>query len=156
MNRNHVMISTALVFLFAGAVGAAEAKDAKTKTLSFQESFSGSYVNSGTQNLSMLGINGTLGKFTEQAVDQFGFSGPGTCPNGDPGFIFTLVPGTANTVARNTATGDLVFSQNTSTTVCFDPTNGIQYFSEAGVITGGTGGSAGATGSFTLDRKSVV
>jgi len=151
MNRNHVTISTALVFLFAGAVGAADAKDAKTKTRSFQESFSGSYVNAGTQSLNMLGVNSTLlGESTLQRVDQFGAPVPGSCPNGDAGLIFTLVPGTGHGVARNTATGALIFQQDTSSTVCLDLTNGIYYFSGAGVITGGTGRFAGATGSYTF------
>jgi hypothetical protein len=100
--------------------------------------------------LNTIGTKGTLGSGTSQGIDEIAFSGPATCPNGNAGFGFTLLPsppGSAwSVVGRIDSTGDLLFSEYTSLTLCFDPTAGIQFFHGTESITGGTGRFVGATG----------
>lgn len=87
-----------------------------------------------------------LGRSTAQGVGEAVFAGFATCPNGNSGINLTLLPGTGHTVARYEKTGDLVFSELTSETVCFDPSTGVQFKSGTTKITGGTGRFTGATG----------
>lgn len=87
-----------------------------------------------------------LGRSTAQGVGEAVFAGPATCPNGNPGINLTLLPGTGHTVARVERTGDLIFSELVSESVCFDPSTGMQFKSGTTRITGGTGRFAGATG----------
>ncbi|MEK6322513.1 MAG: hypothetical protein AABN33_12615 [Acidobacteriota bacterium] len=120
-------------------------------------SFSGSFVNTQSDTnvdgqkgfLTSGGFKGTLDPGTFQTVGEFVFSGPGTCPNGNPGFNSTLLPGTGHGVRRVNSTGDLIFTE-ISETICFDPATLIRFFSGTENITGGTGRFAGATGSITF------
>jgi hypothetical protein len=58
------------------------------------------------------------------------------------------MPGTGGLVFRFDSTGDLLIEADTSLPLCFDPSRGIFFATGTGVITGGTGRFAGATGSF--------
>ena len=87
-----------------------------------------------------------LGRSTAQGVGEAVVAGPATCPNGNPGINLTLFPGTGHAVGRYERTGDMIFSELTSETVCFDPSTGMQFKSGTTRITGGTGRFAGATG----------
>jgi hypothetical protein len=87
-----------------------------------------------------------LGHSTAQGVGEGVLAGPATCPNGNPGIKITLLPGTGHTVTRYDKTGELVFSELTDETVCFDPSTGVQFKSGTDKITGGTGRFVGATG----------
>jgi hypothetical protein len=98
-----------------------------------------------------VGTKGTLGSGTVQGVNEYVFTGPATCPNGNAGFGFTLLhsldpAAPAQFVQRIDSTGDLIFSEQTSGTICFDPATLIQFFSSTFAITGGTGRFEGATG----------
>jgi hypothetical protein len=163
MNRNVIMISTALVLMLTGFVSVANAKDnpgtsnkAETKELPWKAEFSGSSV--GTQSdtngdgnkgsFYSMGMKGTLGAGTVQGVGEFVFAGPGTCPNGNAGLTFTVLPGTGHSIYRFDRTGDLLFNEF-SATVCFDPITTIQFYSWVDTITGGTGRFVGATGSLS-------
>jgi len=151
--------------MLTGGVGAANAKDqqgtnnkAETRELPWKTSFSGSVVNTQSDTngdgnkggVSSTGIKGSLGSGTARVTSEFAFSGPGTCPNGNAGLNFTLLPGTGHGIYRFNSTGDLLFIEASSATLCFDPTTLIQFFSGAENITGGTGRFTGATGSNTF------
>jgi len=96
--------------------------------------------------LGTVACTSNLGRSTAQGIGEAVVAGPATCPNGNPGVNLTLLPGTGHTVARYERTGDLVFSELTSETVCFDPVTGVQFKSGTDRITGGTGRFAGASG----------
>jgi hypothetical protein len=87
-----------------------------------------------------------LGRSTAQGVGEGFISGPATCPNGKKGIGIGLLPGTGHTVARYEKTGDMIFSELTSETVCYDPSTGTQFKSGTDKITGGTGRFVGASG----------
>ena len=87
-----------------------------------------------------------FGRSTAQGVGEAVLAGPATCSNGNPGINLALLPGTGHTVARYEKTGDMVFSELTSETVCYDPSTGMQFKSGTAKITGGTGRFAGASG----------
>jgi hypothetical protein len=98
-----------------------------------------------------VGAQGTLGSSTIQGVIEYVLSGPATCPNGNAGVEFTLLrslnpAAPSNFVQRFESTGDLIFSEETSGTLCFDPATSIEFFSGTTKITGGTGRFEGATG----------
>lgn len=96
--------------------------------------------------LGTVACKSNLGRFTAQGVGEAAVAGPATCPNGNQGINLTLLPGTGHTVARLDKTGDMIFSELTSETVCYDPTTNTQFKSGTDRITGGTGKFAGATG----------
>jgi hypothetical protein len=100
------------------------------------------------------GGKSTLGPGAFRSVAENVFSGPGTCPNGNPGFNFTTLPVTGHGVGRLDSTGDLTFSEILSQTICFDPSTGIQFFSRTENIP--TGRFAGATGSPTFNRTAKI
>jgi hypothetical protein len=87
-----------------------------------------------------------LGRATVHGVGEAVYAGPATCPNGNPGVGLTLLPGTGHSVARYEKTGELIFSELVSETVCFDPSTGVQFKSGTARITGGTGRFAGVKG----------
>lgn len=87
-----------------------------------------------------------LGRSTSQGVGEAVVAGPGTCPNSHQGINLTLLPGTGHAIGRYDRTGDMVFSELTEETVCFDPSTGNQFKSGTAKITGGTGRFEGATG----------
>jgi hypothetical protein len=138
------------------ALGSSKADAGK---LSLKGSFSGTFVNTQTDtdadgvkaSLNSVVAKGTLGSSTIQGVNEYVFSGPATCPNGNAGDGFTLLrslnpAAPANFVQRFESTGDLLFSEETSGTLCFDPDASIEFFSTTTKITGGTGRFEGATG----------
>ena len=153
MNRKSLTIGLTLSCVITLGIGKAEAGK-----LSLKASFSGSFVNTQSDTngdlqkggLNTGGAKGTLGAETFQSVVEYVFSGTGTCPNGNPGFNFTLLPGTGHGVGRFDSTGDLIFTELSSATLCFDPITTIQFFSGTENITGGTGRFAEATGSDTF------
>jgi hypothetical protein len=57
-----------------------------------------------------------------------------------------LIPGTGHAFARDDKTGDLLFSEITSETVCYDPRTRMHFKRGTTKFTGGTGRFAGATG----------
>jgi hypothetical protein len=138
------------------ALGSSKAEAGK---LTLKGSASGTYVNTQTDtdgngekaSLISLGAKGTLGSSTIQGVNEYVQSGSATCPNGNAGVEFTLLrslnpAAPANFVQRFESTGDLLFSEQTSGTLCFDPATSISFFSGTTTITGGTGRFEGATG----------
>jgi|SwirhirootsSR3_FD_contig_31_6863542_length_835_multi_5_in_0_out_0_1 hypothetical protein len=154
MNRKSVMIGFILSCVIVLGSGKAEAGQ-----LPLKGSFSGTFVNTQIDTngdgqkagFNSVGAKGTLGSSTIQGVNEFVFSGPATCPNGNAGFGFTLLrslnpAAPSNFVQRFESTGDLIFSEETSGTICFDPATLIQFFSVTSEITGGTGRFEGATG----------
>ena len=163
--RTHYLTLGLTLLMLTGVVGAANAKDqqetsskAETRELHWKTSFSGSVVNTQSDTngdgnkggVSSTGFKGTLGAGTARVTSEFVFSGPGTCPNGNEGFIVTLLPGTGHGIFRFNSTGDLLFTKTSSATLCFDPITTIQFFSGVDDITGGTGRFAGAAGSTPL------
>jgi hypothetical protein len=114
MNRKSLTIGLMLSCVIALGSSKAEAGQ-----LPLKGSFSGSFVNTQSDTngdgqkggLSSGGFKGTLGSGTFQAVNEFVFSGPGTCPNGNEGFIVTLLPGTGHGIYRFNSTGDLLFTE---------------------------------------------
>ena len=161
MNRNVIMISTALVLMLTGVVGVANAKD---QQIHWKTSFSGSVINTQSDTngdgnkggVSNTGFKGTLGSGTARVTSEFAFSGPGTCPNGNAGLNFTLLPGTGHGIFRFNSTGDLLFTESSSGILCFDPSTTVQFFSGADDITGGTGRFAGAAGSITYSGTATT
>lgn len=159
--RAHYLTLGLTLLLLTGIVSVATAKDqhgtgnqAETKELSWKASSSGSTTNtqsdtnhdSNKGSLLNGGFTSTFGPGTVQSVGEFAPSGPGTCPNGNPGFIVTLLPGTGHSVSRFDRTGDLLFTEY-SATLCVDSVTSIQFYSWEDTITGGTGRFTGATGS---------
>src|SRR5712691_6549105 len=126
MNRKSLTIGLMLSCVIALGSGKAEAGQ-----LPLKGSFSGTFVsteintNGDTQKagFNSVGVKGTLGSSTIQGVNEFVFSGPATCPNGNAGFGFTLLrpllsAAPAQFVQRFESTGDLIFSEETSGTIC--------------------------------------
>src|SRR3989442_1001587 len=111
MNRKSLTIGLTLSCVIALGSGKADAGKIPLKG-----SFSGSFVNTQSDtngdgdkgSLFSGGGKGTLGSSTGQAVAELVFSAPGTCSNGNPGFNFTLLPGTGHSVTRLDSTGDLL------------------------------------------------
>ena len=130
------------------------ATEAMARTFHFRVKCSGSAMSThGDTNhdglnagLGTVACISNLGRSTAQGVGEAVVAGPATCPNGNSGINLTLLPGTGHTIARYEKTGDMVFSELTSETVCYDPSTGIQFKSGTAKITGGTGRFAGATG----------
>jgi hypothetical protein len=132
-------------------------------------SASGTYVNTQTDtdgvgakaSLNSLGAKGTLGVSTIQGVNEFVLSGSATCPNGNAGDEYTLLrslnpAAPANFLQWFESTGDLIFFEQTSGTLCFDPATSIQFFSATTKITGGAGRFEGATGTGEVSGTAKV
>jgi hypothetical protein len=126
--------------------------------ISLKGSYSGIFANTqidtntdgGKAALYSTRLKGTFGSFSFQGVDEVTFAGSTTCPNGHTGLAFTLLrpqnlAAPTNYVQRSESTGDLLFSEATSETICFDPSTGIQFGHLTVKITGGTGRFADAT-----------
>jgi len=137
---------------FALAIGTAT--DATSREVRFKVKCSGTSTSTiGDTNhdglhagLGTVVCTSTFGRGTSQGVGEAKVGGPGTCSNGHPGIILTLLPGTGHSVGRYDKTGDMVFSELTEETVCYDPSTRMQFKSGSAKITGGTGRFAGATG----------
>jgi hypothetical protein len=154
MNRNRLVVGLTCSLVIALGIGKAEARQIPDKG-----TFSGTLVNTqidtdgdgGKAGFSSVGLKGTLGSSTFQGVNEFVFSGPALCPNGNAGFEFTLLrpllpAAPAQFVQRFDSTGDLLFIVQTSGTICFDPITQILFFSGTNEFIGGTGRFEGATG----------
>ena len=159
MTRKSLTIGLMLSCVIVLGSGKAEAGKIPLKG-----SFSGTFVATQTDTngdgqkaaFASVGTKGTLGSGTIQGVNEFVFSGPATCPNGNAGFEFTLLrpllpAAPAQFVQRIDSTGDLIFSEQTSNTLCFDPVTLIQFASGTSNITGGTGRFEGATGTVEFE-----
>ncbi len=96
--------------------------------------------------LGTVACKSNLGRCTSQGVGEAVFGGSATCPNGNQGINLTLLPGTGHAFTRFENTGDLLFSELISETVCYDPSTRMHFKSGTDNITGGTGRFAGATG----------
>ena len=148
MNMKRLGVGLGMVFILAVVFETAEAK-------SFKSEESGSYVTQGTPidtdgdgrtaNLVLLsGKDHVLGDITTQTVVEWSRFLPATCPNGNAGFVASLVSG--GFVTR-TAKGDLLFGTFlTGGTNCFDPITNSSSQSMSGSFTGGTGKFAGRVG----------
>jgi hypothetical protein len=152
------LLSATLVLSLLWAGHQAEAKEKKWKG-----SFSGSYISTevDTDNNGEKGAVGTLrgasnlGAFSEQVITETDFNGGSdvTCPSGNLGRQFSLVPGTGHFVLRFDA-GDLVWGTITSEILCFDYTTGIFSFEGQTAITGGTGKYQNVTGAGQFSGES--
>ena len=96
--------------------------------------------------LGTVACTSNLGPCTSQGVGEALLGDRATCPNGNQGFNLVLKPGTGHAVTRFARTGELLFSELTSETVCYDPTTRTQFKTGTEKITGGTGRFVGATG----------
>jgi len=153
MQVQHQGAALSLVFFWVlvFAIGYAHAGQA---TVFSTGTFSGSFVNT-QSDTNGDGIKGSIftgagedsvsGKFTTQSVTEHFASGETTCPNGNPGFVLTLVPGTGAFVNRIDG-GELMYGQYTAETQCFDPFTMTLFYSYTIQFTGGTGRFVGATG----------
>jgi hypothetical protein len=101
--------------------------------------------------LGTVACTSNLGRCTSQGVGEATVGGRATCPNGNPGINLTLIPGTGHGFTRFEPTGDMLFSELSSETVCYDPSTGTQFKSGTDRITGGTGRFAGATGQLQFE-----
>jgi hypothetical protein len=157
-NMNKLCVMIGLIF---SCLALLTSSNAEAKQIPWTASFSGSAVNTQSDtnhdgskgSLLTGGFKSSLGSGAIQGVGEFTFSGPGTCPNGNAGFSFTLLPGTGHSVYRFDSTGDLLFLTLSSATACFDPITSIEFYSWEDTITGGTGKFVGATGSSTGNGK---
>jgi hypothetical protein len=159
MNKTSVIVG----LVFSGLTLLTSSK-AEARKIPWKASFSGGIVNtqSDTNNdgqkggMISGGFKGALGSGTVQGVTEFVLSGSGTCPNGNAGSLATMLPGTGHSVYRFDSTGDLLFLELSSATLCFDPITSIQFYSWVDNITGGTGRFVGATGSNTGSGTTTV
>lgn len=158
MRTGFLTVGLTLVLLTTAAPNSAAAGQQKIRW-----EFSGSYVNTASDTngdggkgaLSMIGLKGTFGPSTAQAVAEYAFIGQATCPNGNAGFTFTILPG-GQAVHRIESTGDLIIGEFTSATLCFDPITLVQFVSGTEIVTGGTGRFANVTGSLEFEGTAVT
>ena len=106
--------------------------------------------------MGFLTCKSSLGRGTSQGVGEAVLAGSATCPNGNPGLKLTLIPGTGHAFARDDRSGDLLFSEITSETVCYDPSTRMHFKSGTTKFTGGTGRFEGATGETTFEATQWV
>ena len=106
--------------------------------------------------MGFLSCKSNLGRASSQGVGEAVLAGTMICPNGNPGLKMTLVPGTGHAFARDDRTGDLLFSEITSETVCYDPSTRMHFKSGTTKFTGGTGRYEGATGETAFEGKQWV
>jgi hypothetical protein len=153
MNMKRLAMGLALGLVIGAAIGRAEAD-----TISFQFNASESFItseidtNGDGQNAGLgmgVAVDDELGKFTFQELSEFSLPvlPTGACPIGQAEFPLLLHRAFLNHIE----TGDQLFSQITSGTLCSDSSTFTFSFSVAGIFTGGTGQFAGATGSFTAN-----
>src|SRR4029434_6154003 len=101
--------------------------------------------------LGTVSCRSNLGRCTSQGVGEAVVGGPATCPNGNPGLELVLVPGTGHALLRFEDTGDLLVTELTSETVCYDPSTGTQFKTRTDNVTRGTGRFVGATGQLQFE-----
>jgi hypothetical protein len=153
MAMKNILLGMALVPILLGVPGSAAGKEIR-----FKSEYSGSTVtrqdsnNDGIRSaLGILTCKSNLGRCTGQAVGEALPTGSGTCPNGNGGLTYTLLPGSGHGFTRFDKTGDMIFSEIVAETACYDLTTGILYKSGTSRVTGGTGRFAGATGTGTFE-----
>jgi hypothetical protein len=138
--------------------------DAAGREIRFRSTCSGSGM-SGVGNtngdlikagMGFLACRSNLGRATSQGVGEAVLAGTATCPNGNPGLRMTVIPGTGHAFARFEKTGELLFSEITSETVCYDPSTRTHFKSGTTRFTGGTGRFAGATGETEFEATQWV
>ena len=159
MNSKHLSITTALFFMFAGAVGAAE-----TKSTKFHCTVSGTFADVETNiDTNGDGASANLDKgisnctptersFFQEETEWILQAGPTTCPQGSLEFHIDedAVMGQQRSVSTNEKTGDQVFARIASGTSCVNfstfpsPTSTSTHHE----IIGGTGRFTGATGTY--------
>jgi hypothetical protein len=116
--------------------------------LSTHEDTNGDGIKAG---LGTVSCRSNLGRCTSQGVGEAVVDGPATCRNGNQGLELVLIPGTGHALLRFEDTGDLLFTELTSETVCYDPSTGTQFKTGSDHITGGTGRFVGATGQLQFE-----
>jgi hypothetical protein len=154
MAIRRVMLGVALAPIFWGG-----AMDAAGKEIQLRLKYSGSATSiHGDTNrdglkagMGSVTCKSNLGRCTSQGVGEAVVAGPATCPNGNAGINLTILPGTGHAFTRFEKTGDMLFSEVTSETVCYDPATRTQFKSGTQNITGGTGRFAGATGELRFE-----
>jgi len=163
MNSKHLSITTALFFMFAGAVGAAETKDTK-----FHCTTSGTFAAGVETNIDTNddGASATLDQglsnctpmgrsFFQEETEWVLQAEPATCPQGSLEFhvdepTIGQTTGQNRSVNTDEKTGDQLFARMTSGTLCIDfstfpsPTSTSTHHE----IIGGTGKLRGATGTY--------
>lgn len=139
------------------------ATEAVSREIDFRSRFSGSGMSAHPDpnhdgiraGTGVLGCTSNLGRCTGQGVGEAVYTGPATCPNGNPGIGLELIPGTGHGFTRFER-GDLLFSELVSETVCYDPSVRMHFKSGTGRYTGGTGRFAGATGEYHFEATQWV
>jgi hypothetical protein len=154
MSSKHAVLALALVpvLWFAPA-------DAGARRISLRLKYSGSAMSTHRDpnrdgiraGFGLTQCRSNLGRCTTQGIGEAIVAGPAVCPNGNSGVNLTLVPGTGHGITRFETTGDLLFGEILSETVCFDPATNTQFKTGTSRITGGTGRFAGATGETTFE-----
>jgi hypothetical protein len=153
------VIAVAVVAGFTVGPPAAFGKEIRFKSKCSGSGMSGAGNTNGDlipAGMGFLHCKSNLGRGTSQGVGEAVLAGPATCPNGNPGLRMELIPGTGHSFARNDRTGDLLFSEITSETVCYDPATRMHFKSGTTRITGGTGRFEGATGETEFEATQWV
>lgn len=163
MNTSRLAIGVATALVMAVGIGRAQAKE-----LPYKESFSGTFVSTEFDSngdgvsgaLELVEGKSTLGPFTLQGIGEFRNPNapnpppPCTLPNGESGF--EVVPLPTPIVHRFQSSGDLLFAELSSGSLCFALATTDQSFKVTATITGGTGRFADATGSIEVEGTAKV
>lgn len=147
-------MQTALLGVALATISFGAPLDALSKEIHIRLKYSGSAISTHADpngdginaGLGTVACTSNLGRCTSQGVGEAALAGPAICPNGNPGINLTLVPGTGHGLTRFERTGDLLFGEIVSETVCYDPSTGTQFKTGTSRVTGGTGRFEGATG----------
>jgi hypothetical protein len=156
MNSKHLTIGTALVFMFAGAVGAAE-----TKSTKFHCTSSGTFADGVETNIDTNGdaVSATLDQginncipfgraFFQEEAEWIHQDTNTNCPQGSDELHINADTGQQRSVTTNEKTGDQTFARIISGTLCINfPTFTI---SGQGEFIGGTGKATDATGTYNF------
>src|SRR5262245_18985592 len=154
----------AFVAIAVASIVVAVPLDARSREIRFRSTCSGSGMSgAGNTNrdaikagLGFLACKSNLGRSTSQGVGEAILAGTATCPNGNPGLRMEVIPGTGHSFARDDRSGDLLFSEITSETVCYDPSTRMHFKTGTTVFTGRTGRFAGATGQTEFEATQWV
>lgn len=139
------------------------AAEAIGKEIRFKAKYSGSAMSAHPDpnhdgirtGIGILGCTSNLGRCTSQAVGEARYTGPATCPNGNPGIGLELIAGTGHGFTRFEK-GDMLFSELVSESVCYDPSTRMHFKSGTGKYTGGTGRFVGASGDYRFEGTQWV
>lgn len=146
---SRVLLGIVLASMYWGAP-----TDATSKEIPLRLEYAGSGMSSHRDpnrdniraGMGFLTCKSNLGRCTAQGIGEATLAGTATCPNGNPGIKLTVLPGTGHGFTHFEKTGDFLFNEILSETVCYDTSTGTQFKSGTTRITGGTGRFAGATG----------